>query len=105
MIEDEFWQSIHDLPQTLQTRLDKIFESETKAFEEAKKLKEKKEHEEANKLGATAWSLPKIELDKKKKENKEKKSVTLNLVSESAFLEEWPPCACGESRCHGCPYE
>jgi hypothetical protein len=89
----------------LQTRLDQIFESETKNFKEAKKVEEKKRRKQGNNLGSTAGSLPTIELEKKKKKKKERKSVTLNLVSKSAFLEEWPPCSCGESRCHGCPYE
>jgi hypothetical protein len=90
----------------LQTRLDKIFESETKNFEEAKKLKERKEREEANKLGATAGGLPTMEPKKKKKNNKEKKSVTWNLVSEdSALPKEWALCACRNAECLGCPYE
>ena len=65
----------------------------------------RKERKEAKGLEASDWGMPRVEPEKRKKKDKEMKSVTLNLVSEeSAPPQDWPPCACGKPRCLGCPY-
>lgn len=98
-MEAQCWQPVHELSKTVQTRLDEILQFESKSFEE------RKERKEGKGLEASDGGLPRVEAEKKKKKDKERKSVTLNLVSEeSARPRDWPPCACRKPRCRGCPY-